>query len=333
MNPGNLSPALEASFKSRMMVARYILKNRNANGRGHTAWVTSGAPVEILIALDYKVFYPENHGALCGAGGSAEEISTEAENAGYSRDICSYARTDLGSMLSGKTPLRKLPKPDLLMACTNVCQTVLHWYRVLAYHYNVPLILIDTPFIYIKVADYTIDYVRRQIEECVPQIEKVAGKSLDEGKLKAVTTLSRTASQLWMEILDRCQTIPSPISAFDQFILMAPIVAMRGEAQTVDFYGEMLEEIDDRISRGIGAVRDERKRLLWDNLLIWYWLQYLAELLGKHGIALVASTYTNAGANWLTSLTRRSPLSRQPAPICTLCSTGAPERNWRKWCR
>jgi benzoyl-CoA reductase/2-hydroxyglutaryl-CoA dehydratase subunit BcrC/BadD/HgdB len=293
-NPENLSPSLKAEFKSRMMVARYILKKQDADGCGRTAWVTSGAPVEILSALDYKVFYPENHGALCGAGGTSEEISIEAENAGYSRDICSYARTDFGSMLSGKTPLRELPKPDLLMACTNVCQTVLHWYRVLAHHYNVPLIIIDTPFIYTKVTDHMVDYVRRQIEECVPQIEEAAGRSLDESKLKAVTKLSRTASQLWMEILDRCQTIPSPISAFDQFILMAPIVAMRGKVQTVDFYGEMLAEVDDRISRGIGAVKSERKRLLWDNLPIWYRLQYLAELLAGHGIALVSSTYTNA---------------------------------------
>ena len=52
--------------------------------------------------------------------------------------------------------------------------------------------------------------------------------------------------------------------------------------------------MDERIARGVSAVKDERKRLLWDNLPIWYRLRYLAEFLAEHGVALVASTYTNA---------------------------------------
>jgi len=291
---GFLAPQLEIASKSNRMVVRHILKGRRANECGNVAWITSGAPVEILKALDFYVFYPENHGAICGTKLVAEEISSEAENAGYSRDICSYARTGLGSMLSGKTPIKEIPKPDLLMACSNICQTVVHWYRVLAHHYNVPLILIDTPFIYSEASDYAIEHVKQQIIEAVPTIEAIAGKTLNEKKLKDVTALSRKASQLWMEILDRCQHRPTPISTFDQFILMSPIVQMRGDVETVDFYGEMLKEVDDRIAKGIGAVKNERKRLLWDNLPIWYWLQYLAEFLGERGIVLTSSTYTNA---------------------------------------
>ncbi|MFC1936340.1 2-hydroxyacyl-CoA dehydratase subunit D [Chloroflexota bacterium] len=292
--PEFLAPRLESASKSNRLVVQHILKGRRANARGKVAWVTSGAPVEILKALDFYVFYPENHAAVCGTARVVEEISTEAENAGYSRDICSYARTDIGSLLSGKTPLKKLPKPDLLLGCSNICQTIVHWYRVLAHHFDVPLILIDTPFIYTETSDYAVEYVKRQLIEAIPTIEAVAGKTLDEKKLREVTDLSKKASQLWMEILDRCQHKPSPISAFDQFILMSPIVQMRGDAATVDFYGELLKEVDARIANGIGAVKNERKRLLWDNLPIWYRLRYLAEFLGERGIVLAASTYTNA---------------------------------------
>ncbi|MDH3944819.1 MAG: 2-hydroxyacyl-CoA dehydratase family protein, partial [Anaerolineae bacterium] len=109
-----------------------------------------------------------------------------------------------------------------------------------------------------------------------------------------VTDLSRQATNLWLEILERCRHVPAPISVFDQFILMAPIVEMRGEQETVDFYTEMLAEVDGRIENGIGAVVNERARLLWDNLPIWYRLRYLAEFLAERGIVLAASTYTNA---------------------------------------
>ena len=105
-------PSLKTTAKASMMVAMHIAKGRKANRRGKVAWVTSGFPVEILTALDFYTFYPENHGAICGAARQSEAISIEAENQGYSRELCSYARTDIGSLLSGKTPIRKIPAPS-----------------------------------------------------------------------------------------------------------------------------------------------------------------------------------------------------------------------------
>ncbi len=290
-----LAPPLKIAPRTKELVAQHWLQGRYANWNRKVAWVTSGAPAELLKALGFYVLYPENHAAICGTARVAVEISSAAENAGYSRDICSYARTDIGALLSGQTPVGKLPRPDLLMACTNICQTVLFWYRVLAHHFDVPLILIDTPFVYYERApEHAVEFVKRQLEEAIPVAEKVAGKSLDERKLKEVARLSKLASQLWLEIMQHNQHRPAPISVFDQFIQMAPIVEMRGDAATVDFYAGLLKEVDERIARGIGAVKSERKRLLWDNLPIWYRLRYLAEFLGEHGVAVVASTYTNA---------------------------------------
>lgn len=289
-----LVPPLKVSERNKWLVARHYLKGRRANRHSKVAWLTAGAPVELLKALGFYVLYPENHGALCATARVAVDIASEAESAGYSRDICSYARTDIGAVLSGKTPVGRLPRPDLLMVCTNICQTVLHWYRVLAHHFRVPLILIDAPFVYTEVSDHAVVFVKRQLEEAVASAEEVIGSSLDEQRLREICRLSQTASALWMEVLERCRHRPAPISVFDQFILMAPIVEMRGENTAVDFYAAMLKEVDERIDQGIGVVQEERKRLLWDNLPIWYRLRYVAEFLGRHGIVVVASTYTNA---------------------------------------
>ncbi|MGE5122969.1 MAG: 2-hydroxyacyl-CoA dehydratase subunit D [Acidobacteriaceae bacterium] len=289
-----ITPPLQISPWTKQLIARHYLEGRYAHLRRKVAWVTSGAPIEFLKALDFFVYYPENHGALCGTMRVMEEIASEAENAGYSRDICSYARTDIGTLLSGKTPVGKLPRPDLLLACTNICQTVLFWYRVLADHFHVPLVLIDTPFVYAQVTPHSIDFVKQQIEEAITVAEQVSAKPLQAGRLDQVARLSRQASQLWLEIVERCQSRPAPISVFDQFIQMAPVVEMRGEQYTVDFYASMLKELDERIARGVGAIKNERKRVLWDNLPIWYRIRYLAEYLAQHGIAVVASTYTHA---------------------------------------
>ena len=290
-----LAPPLQSAQRNKELVAKHWLEGRYTNFGKKVAWVTSGAPVELFKALDYFVLYPENHAAICGTARVAVDIASEAEDRGYSQDLCSYAPTELGSVLSGKTPVGRLPILDLLVCCTNICQTVLYWFRVLARHFDVPLIVIDTPFLYFEQApEHAIDYVVKQLEDAIAVAERVAGKSLRERDLEKVAKLSREATQLWMEIIGRNSHQPAPISVFDQFTQMAPIVEMRGDAVTVDFYAGMLDEIDRRIREGIGAVKNERKRLLWDNLPIWYRLRYIAEYFGGHGIAIVASTYTNA---------------------------------------
>jgi len=289
-----LASPLKIGVRTKELITKHYLEGRYVSGVKPVAWVTSGAPVEILKALGFYILYPENHAALCGARRATLDISSEAENRGYSVDICSYARTDIGTMLSGKTPVGRLPKPDLLLACTNICQTVLFWYRVLAEHYNVPLIVIDTPFLYDNAEPHQIEYVKNQLENSIETAERVAKKSLDFAKLKSVVRLSKQAAALWLEIMEKGKNVPAPISVFDQFIHMALVVEKRGDAETVDFYAKMLAEIDERVEKGIGAVVNEKKRLLWDNLPIWHKLRFLSEFLAQRGVSVVASTYTNA---------------------------------------
>jgi benzoyl-CoA reductase/2-hydroxyglutaryl-CoA dehydratase subunit BcrC/BadD/HgdB len=62
----------------------------------------------------------------------------------------------------------------------------------------------------------------------------------------------------------------------------------------VAYYEALLAELEQRVAAGRGALRQERKRLIWDNLPIWYAVRKLGDLLAARGVALVASTYTNA---------------------------------------
>jgi benzoyl-CoA reductase/2-hydroxyglutaryl-CoA dehydratase subunit BcrC/BadD/HgdB len=164
----------------------------------------------------------------------------------------------------------------------------------LAHHFEVPLVLIDTPFVYTQASEHALAFVKRQIEEAISVAEDIAGESLQASRLEEVARLSLLAAQMWMQVVERCQHRPSPLSVFDQFIHMAPVVEMRGDPMAVDFYAAMLKEVDERIARGIGVLKEERRRLLWDNIPIWYRLRSLAEHLGRHGVAIVASTYTRA---------------------------------------
>ena len=93
------------------------------------AWCSSVGPVELLRALGFEVFFPENHGALLGASRVAGEVMGRAHALGYSPDICSYLTSDIGSYLARKTPLSRYglsgaPRPDLLLYSTNQCREV-----------------------------------------------------------------------------------------------------------------------------------------------------------------------------------------------------------------
>ncbi|MGM0577096.1 MAG: 2-hydroxyacyl-CoA dehydratase subunit D [Myxococcota bacterium] len=291
----HLNPPLRTSARLKELISLHYLQGQHANGHGRVAWVTSGAPIEFLVALGYHLHYPENHGAVCGVRRTAEASCATAEDAGYSRDLCSYARTDIGVVLSGRTPVGKLPRPDILVCCTNICQTVLSWYRVLAEHFRVPLVLIDTPFLYgERPGEHAVTFVRRQLEEAIATAERVAGKTLTHRALTRAMHRSRDAVELWAEVMARGRRRPAPITAFDEFFHMSPIVQMRGMRETVDYYQGLLDELDGRVERGVGALKRERKRVLWDNLPIWHHLRPLNDTLSAHGVSLVASTYTNA---------------------------------------
>ncbi|MBN1344634.1 MAG: 2-hydroxyacyl-CoA dehydratase [Phycisphaerae bacterium] len=259
------------------------------------AWITSGGPVEPLYAAGIIPVYPENHGALCGAARQGPKLSERAEAMGFSRDVCSYARCDIACAVEGIGPIGGLPRPDLLVCCNNICGTVTKWYEVLARHFNVPLVVIDTPFLHDgELREHVRRYVRPQFDELIVAIENVTRKSFSERRLGHRLELSLECIQAWRRILGYCEHRPSPISCFDAFGHMFPIVTLRGTRWATRYYRHLEAEIAERVERGFGAVPQERIRLLWDNIPIWYEISRLFKQLAEHGACLVADTYTNA---------------------------------------
>ncbi len=284
-------PIISTSEMKELMSLHYL---KGAYTPKKVAWVTSGAPVEFLLALDYHLFYPENHAALCGARRISTELIEDSEDFSYSQDICSYVKINLGSILKNKDPIAKIPKPDIILTCNNICQTVLYWYRVIADIYRIPIIVIDTPFVYDKVQPHQIEYVKRQLNQSISIMEDVAKKELKEKRLREVMKYSKEAVSLWLQVLMSARHRPSPITAFDTFIHMGPIVNLRGEKSTVIYYRKLLKEIEYRIQNNIGAIKNEEIRLLWDNLPIWFMLREISTLLARANTNIIAATFSYA---------------------------------------
>ncbi len=289
------SRKIKAVGKMKEIMTAYYIDAKTAGETGKkVAWITSGGPVEPLIAMDVIPVYPENYGAMIGASKMGGDLCEKAEELGYSGDLCSYARADIVSSMVDGGPIGGLPKPDMLICCNNICGTVLKWYEIQARYYNVPLFIFDTPFCHTEYADESRRYVRKQIDEYANFLENACKKKFDYDRMKEVGRLSVEGQNLWQEVLDTAMNRPSPMTCFDAFFHLALIVTLRGTQIAVDYYKSLLEEMKQRVADGISAIPNERYRLLWDNLPIWYRVKWMSEKFAAHDACLVADTYTSA---------------------------------------
>jgi len=292
-----MNPLLSLKDLKQINIDYYTAAHMARQNGKFVAYVNAFTPVELLYAMDFIPIYPENHAVILGARRISLEVAPEAEKLGYSVDLCSYARCDIGSIITGKSPTFGLPKPDLLLVSNSQCGTLTKWFEVLSRMYGAPMVLIDVPHSGNGERDQEAEkYIKGQLMELVDVLEGISGKTMDPERLKETIRLSREASDLWTKVLLSATHKPSPITVFDEFIAMAPIVAQRGTKVAVDFYAKLLDELEDRIAKGIGAVSRERFRLFWDNLPIWPELRRLSEFLDSRGAALVTSLYTWAWA-------------------------------------
>jgi benzoyl-CoA reductase/2-hydroxyglutaryl-CoA dehydratase subunit BcrC/BadD/HgdB len=158
----------------------------------------------------------------------------------------------------------------------------------------VPLFILDTPFCHTAYTEEAAKYIRAQFDEYIEFLENVCKRKFDYERLKKVGHLSHQGQLLWQAILDTATNKPAPMSAFDAFYHLALIVTLRGTQEVIDYYTQLLAFMKNRIARGIGAIPNEKYRLLWDNIPIWHRTRWLSEKFASHNACLVADTYTTA---------------------------------------
>jgi benzoyl-CoA reductase/2-hydroxyglutaryl-CoA dehydratase subunit BcrC/BadD/HgdB len=291
LNSKSYKSAMTSYYRKSKILPKIPLINKKV------AWVTSGAPVEFLVAGGVIALYPENYAAILGVSKTSVQACKVAENEGYSNELCSYARCHLGTVFRPSESLMNgLSKPDFLVSSNNICGTVVKWFQTISEYYNVPHFHFDTPPITGTQESHVFHYVRKQIDEYIEWIESQLGKKLNQNKMLETFESSRQATDLWIQILASCKNKPSPLNCPDRFITMAPIVTQRGLKQTIKVYQELLSEVQTRVISGIGAIKKEKHRLLWDNIAIWYYLYPFFNQLAKKGVVFPVDTYTNAWA-------------------------------------
>ncbi|MGL5656650.1 MAG: 2-hydroxyacyl-CoA dehydratase subunit D [Fusobacteriaceae bacterium] len=270
-------------------------------------WSASVAPPEFCVAMDIAMVYPETHAAGIGARKGALDMLEVADQKGYSLDICSYARVNLGYMellkeqaLTGNTPEKlanspaaKVPLPDLVITCNNICNTLLKWYENLAKELNIPCIIIDVPFNHtMPIPEYSKEYIAGQFKEAISQLEDITGKQFDYDKFLEVQKQTQRSVEQWNRVAKMSSYKPSPLNCFDLFNYMALIVCARSRDYAEITFRKFAEEIQYNLDNGIYAFKGaEKKRVTWEGIAVWPHLGHTFKSLKNIGVIMTGSAY------------------------------------------
>ncbi len=292
-----MSEKLTSKQLSKKITDEYLEEAFHAHDLGKlVGYSTAISPVEIFVAHDIIPVYPENHSVANLTAKKGSQMCSITENLGYTSHLCAYARSDLAYRQTGMTVTKGIPEPDLFLACNAQCFTLTKWFQILARKGDLPLFVFDTPEYVMdeKARKEIVKYCIVQMKELIAFLEEVTKRKFDYDRLREVMKYSAASSILYKKFLDMAQYKPSPISIFDALIGMAIAVYRRGTPECVEYYQTLCDEIQEKVDQGIGVLANEKYRLYWENLPVWFKFSDHAKLLGSYGGVILTSLYVHA---------------------------------------
>ena len=276
--------------------------NQTAADNGSAAYVfVMGSMSEILRTFDLPVAFPEINSLQTAVRRVAHEYLNQAEDYGYSPDICGYVKADVAVQLrGGQHPMGRIPKPAIAVL-TNACNTYIKWAEIWERLYHIPIFTLDVPGTRAAGTqtwpgdpDFENDrrYVQAQITELISVCERVTGVKFDIDKLREVMGHANEMSRGWKQVLDFNKHTPSLFNALtDGTIYLGVTNGFRGSAEGGAYFTRLVEEMAYKAAHGIGTLNDEKYRLTFVGVPCYPIFRRFNELFTEWGGTFVHSTY------------------------------------------
>jgi benzoyl-CoA reductase subunit B len=272
-----------------------------AEDRGAAYVFVMGSLAELLRTFVLPIVFPEINSLQTAVRRVAHEYLNEAEDYGYSPDVCGYVKADVATQLrGGEHPMGRIPKP-LLAVNTNACNTYIKWAEIWERMYEIPTYTLDIPGT--RAAgkqsspgdvDFENDrgYVASQIEEIISLCEEVTGIGFDIDRLRENMGHANTMNRGWKKVLELNQNRPSMFNALsDGTIYLGVANALRGTPEGAAFFDELVAEMEYKAARGIGTLTEELYRLIFVGVPCYPIFRRFNELFTELGGTFVNSTY------------------------------------------
>jgi benzoyl-CoA reductase subunit B len=260
-----------------------------------------GSLVEILRVFDFPIVFPEINSLQTAVRRVAHEYLDEAEDFGYSPDICGYVKADVATQLrGGQHPMGRIPKPGIAVL-TNACNTYIKWAEIWERMYRVPTVTIDIPGTrgaglqtWPGDPDFEADrrYVAGQLRELISRCEEMTGITFDLDRLRENMKHANTMSAAWKRVLEINQNRPSVFNALsDGTIYLGVANGFRGGEEGARYFTDLVEEMEYKAANGVGTLSEEQYRLVFVGVPCYPIFRRFNELFTEKGGCFVNSTY------------------------------------------
>lgn len=276
--------------------------NDTANSGGSAAYVfVMGSLCEILRTFHPSVVFPEINSLQMAVRHVAHEYLNQAEDYGYSPDICGYVKADVAVQLrGGEHPMGRIPKPTLAVL-TNACNTYIKWAEIWERMYKIPIFTLDIPGTRAAGTqtwpgdpDFENDrrYVQAQITELIALCERVTGIKFDIDRLREGMGYANEMSRGWKRVLEFNKSRPSLFNALtDGTIYLGVTNAFRGTSEGARFFANLVDEMAYKAAHRIGTLTEEKYRLTFIGVPCYPIFRRFNELFTQWGGTFVHSTY------------------------------------------
>lgn len=260
-----------------------------------------GSMAELLRVFDLPIVFPEINSLQTAVRRVAHEYLDDAEDYGYSPDICGYVKADVAVQLRGGThPMGRIPKPGIAVY-TNACNTYIKWAEIWERMYGVPTFTLDIPGTrsaggqtWPGDGEFEADrrYVAGQIRELISLCEEVTGIRFDVDRLREHMGHANAMSRGWKAVLALNASRPAVFNALsDGTIYLGVSNGFRGTAEGARFFDDLVEEMRYKAAQGIGTLIEEQHRLIFVGVPCYPIFRRFNELFTEWGGTFVNSTY------------------------------------------
>ncbi len=260
-----------------------------------------GSLNEVLKSFDMHVTFPEITSLQLAVRRVAHTYLREAEDYGYSPDICGYVKADVALQLrGGDHPMGRIPRPNMSVY-TNACNTYIKWAEIWERLHKIPIVTLDVPGhrqigVHTRPGDASFEadrgYVETQIRELIGTCEEVTGRRFDIDKLRQTMHYANQMSASWARVLELNRSRPAVFNALtDGTIFLGVANALRGTEKGARYFARLVEEMEYKAEHGIGTLTNEQHRLSFVGVPCYPIFRRFNELFSEWGGAFVNSTY------------------------------------------
>ena len=241
-------------------------------------------PAEVLYAMDVVPMHTEaTTWMITLFTGESSDIITAGNQLGLASEICTPHRG-----LAGAFALGTIPSPDVMLWSNMVCDNTAKSGELITKMTGVPGFFLDRPF---KQSNEEVEYLTEELGDMVAFLEEHSDRKMDWYRFSEIIVRMDRQIKLIREINELRKAVPTPFSPQGFMQLLTADYLFPGQPEAIEYLETLRDEMAEMVKSGIGAVPEERFRLMSFFLPPMYLTGFLEKISQEHGAVSVTEPF------------------------------------------